>query len=77
MTRKKIRKLGLGSSFAAFVAFGLIVVADNRNLGFGCGFTRRNQLGLLAAAITLSILQVILYLTTQGKEGNAKTDKQS
>jgi hypothetical protein len=78
MTRTTIRKLGLCSSIAAFVALGLTVVANNHNLGFGYTITRRHQLGLLAAAITLCVVQFLVYLFTHGKEdNNAKRNKRS
>jgi len=72
MTGKNIRKLGLWSGVAAFVALGLTVVAGNRNLGFGYSISRRHQLGLVASAITLCVVQLVLYLVTHGKENNAK-----
>ena len=77
MTGTKIRKLGLWSSIAALVAFGLTAVVNNRNLGFGYTIAHRNQLGLLAAAMTPCVLQLVLYLVTHGKENIAKTDKRS
>jgi hypothetical protein len=70
MTRTKIRKLGLWSSVVALVALGLAVIADNRNLGFGLSITRRNQLGLLAAAITLCTVQFALNFFGRRKEDN-------
>jgi len=75
MTRMKIRKLGLWSGVAAFLAFGLTAVASNRNLGFGYTISHRNQLGLMAAAITLCVVQVVLYLVTQGEKSNVKRNK--
>jgi uncharacterized Tic20 family protein len=75
MTRTKIRMVGLWSSIAAFLALGLMVVTNNQNLGVGYSITRRNQLGLVVAAMTLCILQLILYLMAHGKENNAKKDK--
>jgi hypothetical protein len=75
MSKRKILKVGLWSSIAAFVAFGLTAIADNQNLGFGYSIARRDQLGLLAAAITLCVLQLVLYLAAQRKENNAKGDK--
>ena len=75
MTKRKIRKVVLWSSIAAFVAFGLTAIADNRNLGFGYSIARRDQLGLVAAAITLCVLQVVLYLAAHRKENNAKGHK--
>ena len=72
MTRMKIRKLGLWSGVVALVALGLTVVASNRNLGFGYSISHRHQLGLVAAAITLCVVQLVLYLVTYGKENNAK-----
>jgi uncharacterized membrane protein YwaF len=77
MTRMKIRKVGLWSSIAAFVAFGLTGIAHNGNLGFGYSIARRDQLGLVAAAITLCALQLVLYLVAHRKENNAKGDKRS
>lgn len=77
MTKRKIRKVGLWSSIAAFVAFGLTAIADNRNLGFGYSMARRDQLGLVAAAITLCVLQFVLYVVAHRKENNAKGDKRS
>jgi membrane protein DedA with SNARE-associated domain len=76
MTRMKIRKFGLWSGVAALVALGLTVVASNRNLGFGYTITRRRQLSLVAAAITICVVQLVLYLMTHRKEDNAKRDKQ-
>jgi len=75
MTRMKIRKFGLWSGVAALVALGLTVVANNRNLGFGYTITGRRQLSLVAAAITLCVVQLVLYLMTHRKEDNAKRDK--
>ena len=75
MTRMNIRKLGLWSSIAAFVALGLTARVGNRNLGFGYTVTRRSQLGLLGAAITLCGMQLVLYLSTHGKEDHAKRNK--
>jgi len=70
MTRMNIRKVGLWSSVAALVALGLTAVAGNRNLGFGYTVAHRNQLGLLAAAITLCVMHLVLYLSAHGKEDN-------
>jgi len=75
MTRTKIRKLGLWSGIAACGALGLTAIANNRNLGFGYTISRRHQLGLWAAAITLCLLQLLVYLVTHGKENNAKRNK--
>ena len=75
MTRTKIRMVGFWSSAAAFLAIGLTAVTNNQNLGFGYSITRRNQLGLVAAVITLCALQLVLYLMAHGKENNAKRDK--
>jgi hypothetical protein len=75
MTRMMIRKLGLWSGVAAILAFGLTVVASDRNLGFGYTISHSNQLVLLAAAITLCLVQVVLYLATQGEKSNAKRNK--
>jgi hypothetical protein len=77
MTGTTIRKLGLWSGLAAFVALGLTVVTTNPNLGFGYTIEHRNQLRLLAAAMTLCVLQLVLYLVTHRKENNGKTDKRS
>jgi hypothetical protein len=77
MTATKIRKLGLGASIAALMAFGLTAVVNNRNLGFGYTIAHRNQLRILAAAMTLCVLQLVLYLVTHRKEDNGKTDKRS
>jgi hypothetical protein len=74
MTRTKIRMVGFWSSVAAFLALGLTVVTNNQNLGFGHSITRRNQLGLVAA-MTLCVLQLVLYLMARRKENNAKRDK--
>ena len=76
MTRTKIRNLGLWSSVGAFLALAITAAANNRNLGFGYTITRRNQLDLLATAITLCVLQLVLYLLAHGKEDtNAKRNK--
>jgi hypothetical protein len=75
MTGTKIRKLGLWSSVAAFVAFGTTAVAGNRDLGFGYTISWRHQLGLLFAAITVCVMHPVLYLVTHGKEDNAKPNK--
>ena len=72
MSRTTICKLGLWSAVAAFVALGLTVVVGNRNLGFGYTISRRHQLGLVAAAITVCVVQLVLYRATHGKENNAK-----
>jgi hypothetical protein len=77
MSATKIRKLGLGASIAALMAFGLTSVVNNRNLGFGHTIAHRNQLRLVAAAMTLCVLQLVLYLVTHRKENNGKTDKRS
>jgi hypothetical protein len=77
MTGTKIRKLGLGANIAALMASGLTAVVNNRNLGFGYTIAHRSQLGLLAAAMTLCVLQLVLYLVTHRKENNAKTGKRS
>jgi hypothetical protein len=75
MTKTKIRMVGLCSSVAAFLALGLTVVTNNQDLGFGHSITRRNQLGLVAAAMTLCVLQLVLYLMARREENNAKRDK--
>ena len=75
MTATKIRNLGLGVNIAALMASGLTGVVNNRNLGFGYTIAHRSQLGLLAAAMTLCVLQLVLYLMARRKENNAKRDK--
>jgi uncharacterized Tic20 family protein len=75
MTRPKTHMVGLLSSIAAVLALGLTVATNSQNLGFGYSIARRNQLGLVVAAMTLCVLQLILYLMAHGKENNAKRDK--
>jgi uncharacterized Tic20 family protein len=75
MTKTNIRMVGLWSSVATFLALALTVVTNNQNLGFGHRITRRNQLGLVAAAMTLCVLQLVLYLMARRKENNGKRDK--
>src|SRR6202050_978445 len=70
-----IRKVGVWCSLAAVVAFGLAVIADNRNLGFGYHIARGDQLLLFAVAITLSALQAVLYRIARGKEDHAERRK--
>jgi hypothetical protein len=70
-----VRKVGVWCSLTAVAAFGLAVIADNRNLGFGYHIARRDQLLLFAAAITLSALQAVLYRIARGKEDNAERGK--
>ena len=75
MAAMTIRKVGVWCSLTAVAAFGLAVIADNRNLEFGYHIARRDQLLLFAAAITLSALQAVLYRIARGKEDNAERGK--
>ena len=77
MAAMTIRKLGVWCSLAAVVAFGLAVIADNRNLGFGYHLARRDQLWLFAVAIMLCALQAVLYRVARGKEDNAERGKRN
>jgi hypothetical protein len=70
-----IRKVGWWCSIAAVAAFGLALIADNGNLGFGYHIARRDQFGLLAAAVMLYALQSVLYLVARGKEGHGERNK--
>jgi hypothetical protein len=72
MTGTKIRKAGLLCSIAAVAGFGVAVIADNRNLGFGYCITRRDQLGLLVAAVMICALQLTLYVAGRGKGTHAE-----
>jgi hypothetical protein len=72
-----VRKVGVWYSLTAVVAFGLAVIADNRNLGFGYHIARRDQLLLFAVAITLIALQAVLYRIARGKEDNAERGKRN
>jgi len=72
MIPTKTRKVGLWSSVAAVAAFGLTAIANDRHLGFGYVVSRRHQLALLAAAITLCVMQLALYLSAHRKENNGK-----
>jgi hypothetical protein len=72
MTAATIRNLGLWSSIAATAAFGLAMIADNPNAGFGYYIARPDELVCLAVAMALCALQVVLYLMARGKEGDAE-----
>jgi len=72
---RTVRKVGLCCSLAAVMAFGLALIADNHNFGFGYHIARRDQLGLVTVAITLCALQAVLYRMARGKEGNAERYK--
>src|ERR1700735_1740179 len=75
MAALTVRMVGVWGSLPAAAAFGLAVIADNRNLESGYHIARRDQLLLFAAAITLSALQAVLYRIARGKEDNAERGK--
>jgi hypothetical protein len=72
-----VRKVGAWCSLTAVVAFGLAVITDNRNLGFGYHIARRDQLWLFLVAITLCALHAALYRMARGKKDNAERDKRN